>query len=395
MKGLGVPTKLFNVGDYRRHLVGTHVSHAFFDYTNQDTLKKRHKAAQDALEELISWLRKGSATVAVYDATNTTRERRQLIFNRLKEFERELGVAVQVLFVESVCEDEELVMENIRSVKINSPDYQGWDPAKASYDFRQRIQHYEEVYEAMDEADMAYVKLMNVGQRVVLNRIQGYLESRLVFYLMNLHIEKRAIFFSRHGESVFNVEGKIGGDADLSEHGRQYARALPVLINTHLPNANKLNVWTSTLRRTIQTAEHLPYPKLSWKALDELNAGLCDGLTYEEIAEAYPEDYANRDHDKYNYRYRGGESYGDVVLRLEPVIMELERQHDILIIGHQAVLRCVYAYFMNKSREELPYLKIPLHTLIKLTPRAYGCDEERFKANISAVDTHRPKPLGA
>lgn len=31
----------------------------------------------------------------------------------------------------------------------------------------------------------------------------------------------------------------------------------------------------------------------------------------------------------------GGESYRDVVIRLEPVIMELERQENILIIGHQ------------------------------------------------------------
>jgi len=37
------------------------------------------------------------------------------------------------------------------------------------------------------------------------------------------------------------------------------------------------------LRRTIQTAEHLPYPKLTWKSLDELDAGVCDGMTYEEI----------------------------------------------------------------------------------------------------------------
>lgn len=42
-------------------------------------------------------------------------------------------------------------------------------------------------------------------------------------------------------------------------------------------------VWTSTLKRTIQTAQDLPYLKLTWKSLDELDAGVCDGMTYEEI----------------------------------------------------------------------------------------------------------------
>lgn len=64
------------------------------------------------------------------------------------------------------------------------------------------------------------------------------------------------------------------------------------------------------------------------------------------VQQAYPEDFANRDEDKFNYRYRGGESYRDVVVRLEPVIMELERQENILIIGHQVsrgrpILACV------------------------------------------------------
>ena len=36
-----------------------------------------------------------------------------------------------------------------------------------------------------------------------------------------------------------------------------------------------------------------------------------------------------------------------------------------------------YAYFHNLPQVDLPYIKIPLHTVIKLTPKAYGCDEER------------------
>lgn len=190
---------------------------------------------------------------------------------------------------------------------------------------------------------------------------------------------------------MYNVEGKIGGDAELSPRGMQYARALPDMVKEHIGDVD-LQVWTSTLTRTIQTASFLPQSKKTWKSLDELDAGVCDGMTYEEIAEKYPEDYDARDEDKFNYRYRGGESYRDVLIRLEPIIMELERAENILIIGHQAIIRCLYAYFMGLSQEELPYINVPLHTLIKISPRAYGCEEERFPLGIPSVDTHRPKP---
>lgn len=154
-----------------------------------------------------------------------------------------------------------------------------------------------------------------------------------------------------------------------------------------------MTVWTSTLKRTIQTARHLPpaYNQLQWKALDELDSGVCDGMTYQEIAQEYPEDFAARDEDKYNYRYRGGESYRDVVIRLEPIIMELERSENILIVTHQAVLRCIYAYFMQKDQSESPWMAVPLHTLIRLTPRAYGTEEVRRKTGIDAVSTWRGK----
>jgi len=217
------------------------------------------------------------------------------------------------------------------------------------------------------------------------------LQSRVAFYLMNLHLKPRSIYLSRHGESIYNVEGKIGGDSDLSPRGWDYARALPALVKDNIGD-HQLEVWTSTLQRTIQTGSFLPFEKKTWKSLDELDAGVCDGMTYEEIEEMYPEDFTSRDEDKFNYRYRGGESYRDVVVRLEPVIMELERQENILIIGHQAILRCLYAYFLALTQEELPYINIPLHTLIKITPMAYGCHEERYPLPIAAVDTHRPKP---
>ena len=41
----------------------------------------------------------------------------------------------------------------------------------------------------------------------------------------------------QHGESQFNVEGKIGGDSGLSPRGMQYAEALPALITDNIGNA--------------------------------------------------------------------------------------------------------------------------------------------------------------
>lgn len=42
-------------------------------------------------------------------------------------------------------------------------------------------------------------------------------------------------------------------------------------------------------------------------------------------------------------------SYEDLVQRLEPVIMELERQENVLVVCHQAVMRCLLAYFLDKT----------------------------------------------
>ena len=214
--------------------------------------------------------------------------------------------------------------------------------------------------------------------------------------ILPFHLQAVYLLDEQHGESLYNLEGKIGGDADLSPRGHEYAKRLPKLVRDSTVEETQLTIWTSTLKRTIQTARFLAesekgYDKLEWKALDELDSGVCDGLTYQEIADRYPEDFKARDDDKYNYRYRGGESYRDVVIRLEPIIMELERSENIIIVTHQAVLRCIYAYYMNVPQEKSPWMEVPLHTLIKLTPKAYGTNEERFKANIPAVSTWRGK----
>jgi 6-phosphofructo-2-kinase/fructose-2,6-biphosphatase 2 len=53
----------------------------------------------------------------------------------------------------------------------------------------------------------------------------------------------------------------------------------------------------------------------------------------------FPDDFVARDEDKFSYRYPRGESYEDLVARLEPVMMELERQDSVMVVADQAVLR--------------------------------------------------------
>lgn len=121
--------------------------------------------------------------------------------------------------------------------------------------------------------------------------------------------------------------------------------------------------------------------------LDELYAGACDGMTYAEIEAQLPAEWALRCADKLAYRYPRGESYLDVLHRLEPVIMEMERcRTPLLIVGHQGILRLIYAYFRGIARKAAPHVCIPLNTVIQLTPSTYACSESRELLHTSFAD---------
>ncbi|KAJ0064924.1 hypothetical protein NL108_017660, partial [Boleophthalmus pectinirostris] len=356
----------FNVGQYRRDATKTYNSFEFFRPDNSEAMKIRRACANAALKDVCDYFSREMGQVAVFDATNTTPERRDLILS----FAKENGY--KVFFVESICDDPEIIEENIKQVKLSSPDYVDCDKDEAVEDFLKRIECYKLNYVPLDDQKdrkLSYIKIFNVGSRYLVNHVQDHIQSRIVYYLMNIHVTPRSIYLSRHGESELNLLGRIGGDSGLSTRGNKYAQALGKYMSGQ--NIKDLKVWTSHMKRTIQTAEALGVPYEQWKALNEIDAGVCEEMTYEEIQDHHPEEFALRDQDKYRYRYPKGESYEDLVHRLEPVIMELERQENVLVICHQAVMRCLLAYFLDKSADELPYLKCPLHTVLKLTPVAY------------------------
>jgi 6-phosphofructo-2-kinase/fructose-2,6-biphosphatase 2 len=59
--------------------------------------------------------------------------------------------------------------------------------------------------------------------------------------------------------------------------------------------------------------------------------------------------------------------------------MEMERsRRPVLIIGHQAVLRCLIAYLTEIDQDKLPHTEVPMNTVLKITTHAYGTTVEKF-----------------
>ena len=106
----------------------------------------------------------------------------------------------KLFFVESVCDDPVIVEQNICEVKVSSPDYTNVSKDTVLGDFLQRISHYEESYEPLDEdveKHLSFMKIFNTGEKVLVHKHEGHLQARIVYYLMNIHIMPRTIYLSR------------------------------------------------------------------------------------------------------------------------------------------------------------------------------------------------------
>lgn len=154
--------------------------------------------------------------------------------------------------------------------------------------------------------------------------------------------------------------------------------AVAVRAKSHARSSDCLEIWTSQLQCAIQAAELserlLNIKTLRWSSLNEIRAGVCDGMTYAEIRSRYKQIDQFRRESKYTFRYPGrGESYQDLVLRLESVIMELENTEKVVVVvAHQAVLRCLLAYFGSVSAESTIHVKVPHRVVWRCTYDSKG-----------------------
>lgn len=72
-------------------------------------MEARQRALVHALDDMCSWLNGENSQIAIFDATNTTRERREFL---IKRFHGNFSY----MFIESVCNDEE-VLEQVRQTE--------------------------------------------------------------------------------------------------------------------------------------------------------------------------------------------------------------------------------------------------------------------------------------
>eukprot|EP00960_Hanusia_phi_P018766 553064-Hanusia_phi.AAC.2 len=178
----GLRTKVFNVGAYRR-AVGGNEDAEFFDANNKDAVAKRENLAWTVLNELLAWLVDGEGDVGIFDATNTTDERRRMVLECALSHSSD----IKVLFIESICDDPKVLEANLKHKVSSSPDFFGVDPEKAlaRFEFSERIRN--------------VLQVINLSSKVVCNKIHGRTQHRILAFLMSLHVLERPVWLVRPG----------------------------------------------------------------------------------------------------------------------------------------------------------------------------------------------------
>ena len=181
---------------------------SFFDPNNEQAAHIRDEIALATLDELLDYILDQGGSVGIFDATNSTLERRKLVIEKIRE---RAGPELGVLFLESLCVDEQLLESNMR-LKLSGtfvpsvgrfmpgnccvwkviltqrlalgPDYRDQDPVVALDDFKKRVALYQSKYVPLGEYEeknnMPYVQMIDVGRKVVSHQIRGYVVSRVM-----------------------------------------------------------------------------------------------------------------------------------------------------------------------------------------------------------------------
>ena len=170
------------------------------------------------------------------------------------------------------------------------------------------------------------------------------------------------LYLVRHGELVTSKEWRYVGqmDVELNETGKKQIQNL----SGRLSSEQIEMIFSSDLTRTIESAEiignKLEIINEPISELREINLGVWEGLTLEEIEESFPEDLVKRSEDIKDFRIINGESFSDVKKRVIPKlkdIIEGNVSKRILVIAHGGVNRIIIADALDLDINNIPRLE--------------------------------------
>ena len=192
--------------------------------------------SNQSLNRLSYSTRRQYHRVAIFDATNSTQERRKWILEKCASFNngsssRTTGTAasraaaVGVLFLESLCDDQALLEENYQVKIATCPDFVGMDRTDALNDLKSRIERYESRYETIPKDDpSSYIKIYNLGSRLVVNHVYGRLAKVVLPAIMAWNTGSRPIYLVRSGETTSMELYMNQLKTSASRHQRQQQR---------------------------------------------------------------------------------------------------------------------------------------------------------------------------
>ncbi|HNZ09801.1 MAG: Phosphoserine phosphatase 1 [Deltaproteobacteria bacterium ADurb.Bin151] len=350
-----IRTRIFNNGNLRRiYRPLDETSRAeFYSPRNFAAIALRDKFARMNMERARSYLR-NSGQVAILDATNASRRRRETIETYLNDH--------PLLFIECINDDQEILNLSILE-KTRLPEFSHLEYKKAEAEFLKRIDYYKLIYTPL-KMERNFVCLDSLQNRIIKEKHTDpiYLFARLRDYLVTDEVKN--LFLIRHTQTEYNLEDRIGGNPGLTIKGKEQAEALAQFFC-----AKKISyIFTSSKIRTKRTAEAIASKQdycriIALKEFDEINAGICEGMTYAEIEKKMPDVFRAREANKYAYAYPEGESYATMKPRIEEGIKKAfflnRHSHNIMIIGHQAVNRLILSHFLYRREVDVPYIYIP------------------------------------
>jgi broad specificity phosphatase PhoE/predicted kinase len=350
-----IATRLFNNGNLRRiyrPLAETSCAE-FYSPKNSAAVKLREKFTRMNMERAKAYLR-DSGQVAILDATNASRQRRELIEEYLNDY--------PLLFIECISDDEDILTLSILE-KTKLPDFSHLERKAAEAEFLKRIHYYKMIYTPL-KLERNFVRLDSLQNKIIGEKHTDSipLYARLRDYLVTDEVKN--LFLIRHAQTEYNMEDRIGGDSGLTAKGREQAKAL----GQFFAKKNISYIFTSSKLRTKLTAEAIARTQdncriIALKEFDEINAGVCEGMTYAEIEKKMPQVFREREVRKYAYVYPEGESYATMKPRIEEGIKKsffLNRHaRNIMIVGHQAVNRLILSHFLYRRDVDVPYIYIP------------------------------------